>query len=75
MSDIDRGPEKDDSSCSGIDIDDVSLVINYDMPVNTKYEPDYETYLHRIGRCGRFGKPGLYTIALSISKDNPFSSR
>ncbi|CAM4852417.1 unnamed protein product, partial [Rotaria magnacalcarata] len=37
----------------GIDIDDVSLVINYDMPVTTDFKPDYETYLHRIGRCSK----------------------
>jgi ATP-dependent RNA helicase DDX19/DBP5 len=37
----------------------VSLVINYDMPVTTTFQPDFETYLHRIGRCGRFGKIGM----------------
>ena len=44
----------------GIDVDQVTVVINYDLPVNndTK-EIDYETYLHRIGRTGRFGKFGL----------------
>ncbi|CAF1448762.1 unnamed protein product [Adineta steineri] len=47
----------------GIDIEDVSLVINYDVPTTVTGEPDYETYLHRIGRCGRFGKIG-YTFNL-----------
>lgn len=44
----------------GIDVDQVTVVINYDLPLNndTK-EIDYETYLHRIGRTGRFGKSGL----------------
>jgi translation initiation factor 4A len=37
----------------GIDIQQVSLVINYDMP---KFK---ETYIHRIGRSGRFGRKGL----------------
>lgn len=37
----------------GIDVQQVSLVINYDMPKN------YETYLHRIGRSGRFGRKGV----------------
>ena len=37
----------------GIDVQQVSLVINYDMP---KYK---ETYIHRIGRSGRFGRKGL----------------
>ena len=37
----------------GIDIPFVNLVINYDLPI-TK-----ETYIHRIGRCGRFDKKGV----------------
>jgi superfamily II DNA/RNA helicase len=36
----------------GIDIQQISLVINYDIPF--KVEP----YLHRIGRSGRFGRKG-----------------
>lgn len=45
----------------GIDIEDMSLVINYDLPVHhNNGTPDFETYLHRIGRCGRFGKIGKY---------------
>lgn len=43
----------------GIDIDDVNLVVNFDLPVNPDSTPDYETYLHRIGRTGRFGKSGV----------------
>lgn len=34
----------------GIDIMQVTLVVNYDMPVTQKGEPDAETYLHRIGK-------------------------
>jgi len=37
----------------GIDIQQVSTVINYDIPRSV------ETYLHRIGRSGRFGRKGL----------------
>lgn len=37
----------------GIDIQQVSLVINYDIPI------DKESYLHRIGRTGRFGRKGV----------------
>ena len=37
----------------GIDIQQVSLVINYDIP---KYR---ETYIHRIGRSGRYGRKGV----------------
>merc|ERR1711879_997028 len=37
----------------GIDVQQVSLVVNYDVPQNT------ENYLHRIGRSGRFGRKGV----------------
>lgn len=43
----------------GIDIDDVNLVVNFDLPINPDSSADYETYLHRIGRTGRFGKSGV----------------
>merc|ERR1712141_712041 len=36
----------------GIDVQQVSLVINYDLPTNR------ENYIHRIGRGGRFGRKG-----------------
>lgn len=42
----------------GIDIDQVTVVVNYDLPVYNG-QVDKETYLHRIGRTGRFGKDGL----------------
>merc|ERR1711912_146056 len=37
----------------GIDIERVNIVINYDMP------DDSDSYLHRVGRAGRFGTKGL----------------
>ncbi|SAM86254.1 probable translation initiation factor eIF-4A [Ustilago bromivora] len=37
----------------GIDIANISLVINYDLPTNR------ENYIHRIGRSGRFGRKGV----------------
>uniref|UniRef100_A0A0K0EZM5 Eukaryotic initiation factor 4A n=1 Tax=Strongyloides venezuelensis TaxID=75913 RepID=A0A0K0EZM5_STRVS len=37
----------------GIDVQQVSLVINYDLPVKR------ENYVHRIGRTGRFGRKGV----------------
>merc|ERR1712241_447886 len=37
----------------GIDVQQVSLVINFDLPQST------ENYLHRIGRSGRFGRKGV----------------
>lgn len=45
--------------CTGIDVEQVSVVINFDLPVDKDGNPDNETYLHRIGRTGRFGKRGL----------------
>ncbi|KIH62405.1 helicase protein [Ancylostoma duodenale] len=45
----------------GIDVSQVTIVINYDPPLlyENPSEPDYDTYLHRIGRTGRFGKAGI----------------
>ena len=45
----------------GINLPDVSLVINYDLPVKT------EEYFHRIGRSGRFESKGL---ALTLLTDD-----
>lgn len=43
----------------GFDVSDVTLVVNYDLPIHHEtLEPAYETYLHRIGRSGRFGRNG-----------------
>ncbi|XP_071494297.1 ATP-dependent RNA helicase DDX19A-like [Diadema antillarum] len=43
----------------GIDIEQVTVVVNFDLPVDMDGRADCETYLHRIGRTGRFGKSGL----------------
>ncbi|KAI8106766.1 hypothetical protein M9434_001420 [Picochlorum sp. BPE23] len=45
----------------GIDVQQVSLVINYDIPFNR------ENYIHRIGRSGRFGRKG---VAINFIKDD-----
>lgn len=37
----------------GLDVPQVSLVINYDLPNNR------ELYIHRIGRSGRYGRKGV----------------
>ncbi|CAI7779445.1 unnamed protein product [Closterium sp. NIES-53] len=44
----------------GFDQAQVTLVVNFDLPVKNAppNEPEYETYLHRIGRSGRFGRKG-----------------
>lgn len=44
----------------GVDVLAVSAVINYDLPTDrTGTIADPETYLHRIGRTGRFGRKGI----------------
>ncbi|XP_056129520.1 ATP-dependent RNA helicase DDX19A [Lampris incognitus] len=46
--------------CSrGIDVEQVSIVVNFDLPVDREGKADNETYLHRIGRTGRFGRKGF----------------
>merc|ERR1739845_208237 len=45
----------------GIDIERVHIVVNYDMP------SDSDSYLHRVGRAGRFGTKGL---AITFSSDD-----
>jgi translation initiation factor 4A len=46
----------------GIDVQGVSVVVNYDLP------NDRENYIHRIGRAGRFGRKGL-AISLITERD------
>ncbi|CAF4210507.1 unnamed protein product [Rotaria magnacalcarata] len=41
-----------DLMARGIDVQQVNLVVNYDLPTNR------ENYIHRIGRSGRFGRKG-----------------
>lgn len=46
-----------DVAARGIDVNNVSLVINYQLP------NDFDTYIHRVGRTGRAGKTGMaYTF-------------
>ncbi|KAI8082574.1 ATP-dependent RNA helicase uap56 [Gilbertella persicaria] len=47
----------------GIDIERVNIVINYDMPDSA------DSYLHRVGRAGRFGTKGLGITFVSDEKD------
>lgn len=51
-----------DVAARGLDIKDLPLVINYDLP------SDADSYVHRIGRTGRAGKAGL-AISLFNSKE------
>lgn len=43
----------------GIDVPTVSMVVNYDLPTTGDGKADPSTYLHRIGRTGRFGQIGV----------------
>ena len=52
-----------DLLCRGIDVQQVSLVINYDFPRRI------ESYIHRIGRSGRFGRKGFAINLLSNRYD------
>jgi ATP-dependent RNA helicase DDX19/DBP5 len=36
----------------GLDIAQVNMVINYDMPMDVNGKPDWETYIHRVGALG-----------------------
>lgn len=49
----------------GLDIKDVSLVVNYNM------SPTIEEYVHRVGRTGRMGKTGTAITFLSTESDGP----
>jgi len=51
-----------DIAARGLDVQDLSHVINFDLPDNV------ETYIHRIGRTGRAGKTGV-AISLSQPRD------
>ncbi|DBB18539.1 hypothetical protein WJX82_009018 [Trebouxia sp. C0006] len=54
----------------GIDIEGVNVVFNYDMPeTDQKHGNGADTYLHRVGRAGRFGTKGL-AITFVASEDD-----
>jgi len=58
----------------GIDVEQVTMVVNFDLPDHRnedtgRLEADCETYLHRIGRTGRFGKQGIAINMISDDRD------
>jgi len=55
-----------DIAARGIDIEKLSYVLNYDIP----NEP--ETYVHRIGRCGRAGEQGV-SISICEPEENIYT--
>jgi ATP-dependent RNA helicase DDX19/DBP5 len=61
----------------GIDVPEVEFVINYDVPVlhnsrNGQRSGDAETYLHRIGRAGRFGTKGIAITLIDRDEDKDY---
>lgn len=56
-----------DVAARGIDVDDVDLVINYDMPQDVEY------YVHRIGRTARAGREGTAISFVSPREMNTLS--
>ena len=48
-----------DVAARGLDVDDVDLVINFDLPY------DHESYVHRVGRTGRAGRSGRAVSIIS----------
>jgi len=52
----------------GIDVNDISHVINYDIP------DDAENYVHRIGRTGRMGKDGLAYMFVCPDQGEPLTA-
>lgn len=57
----------------GVDVPAVAVVVNYDMPIKRmgqRIAADESTYLHRIGRCGRFGRKGTAINFLETPQDH-----
>ena len=59
----------------GVDVPAVAVVVNYDLPIQrigSRVVADEATYLHRIGRCGRFGRRGTAINFLETPQDFQF---
>ena len=52
----------------GIDVNDISHVINFDIP------DDPENYVHRIGRTGRMGKDGIAYMFVCADQGEPLTA-
>lgn len=52
-----------DVAARGLDVDDIKMVVNFDMP------NDMESYIHRIGRTGRAGKKG-FAVSFFVQMKN-----
>lgn len=56
-----------DVAARGLDIKNLEMIVNYDLPYET------ETYIHRIGRTGRAGKEGLAVSLIKPNEENRLS--
>ena len=54
-----------DIAARGLDLGDITVVINYDFPMKIS------DYVHRIGRTGRAGKKGNAVTFVAYEFDNP----
>ena len=52
-----------DLTARGLDVQGINLVINFDMP------DVLETYIHRVGRSGRYGKKGVAISLILVNRD------
>ncbi|XP_050230474.1 DEAD-box ATP-dependent RNA helicase 38-like isoform X2 [Mercurialis annua] len=61
----------------GFDQQQINVVINYDLPIkHGTSDPDYEDYMHRIGRAGRFGRQGaIFNFLFDGSKSDTCDTR
>ena len=57
-----------DVAARGLDIDDVDVIVNYDVPQN------HDDYIHRIGRTARAGKTGLAFMLVSKDETSRFNN-
>ncbi len=57
-----------DVAARGLDVDDIRMVVNFDMP------NDMESYIHRIGRTGRAGKKGTAVSFFVAEKNSRLAS-
>ena len=65
----------------GIDVLEVNLVVNYDIPFKpnkfdpTQVEVNHETYLHRVGRTARYGRTGVAITFVANYRDEEFLNK
>jgi superfamily II DNA/RNA helicase len=52
-----------DVAARGLDVDDIRIVVNFDMP------KEMDSYIHRIGRTGRAGKKG-FAVSFFVAEKN-----